>query len=177
MMSPNHHVGMLLEPAWWLSRMRIRLVVRWSGDAKMSCISRHRGVQLILAYSWARPAIFVAGKGRGGMFFLLLLFLHFHSSYSFFPVPRFHLFYLFSPFLWETTQNDQQNVVKPHHNQVRLMVRSGRLRSSLMMNRYHIRYIDDYRSIIGAWVWVCFTSYVQDCVCVQRLLVCIHTSW
>ena len=73
----------------------------------------HRGVQLILAYSWARPAILVAGKGRGGMF-LFLLFLHFHSCSSFFPVPLFHLFdYLFyhsSPFLWETTQNDPQGL-------------------------------------------------------------------
>ena len=39
---------------------------------------RQRGVQLILAYSWARPAILVAGKGRGEMF-LVLLFLYFHS--------------------------------------------------------------------------------------------------
>ena len=30
--------------------------------AKVSCILRHRG--LILTYSWARPAIPVAGKGR-----------------------------------------------------------------------------------------------------------------
>ena len=29
-----------------------------------------RGVQLILAYSWARPAILVAGKGREVMFFI-----------------------------------------------------------------------------------------------------------
>ena len=29
------------------------------------CILRHRGVQMILAYSWTRPAILVAGKGRG----------------------------------------------------------------------------------------------------------------
>ena len=36
----------------------------WSGVAKVSCILRHRGVQLILAYSWAKPAILVAGKGR-----------------------------------------------------------------------------------------------------------------
>ena len=43
----------------------------WLGGAKVLCISRHRGVQLILAYSWARPAILVAGKGRGGMFFIL----------------------------------------------------------------------------------------------------------
>ena len=53
----------------------------WSGVAKGSCTSRHRGVQLILAYSWARPAILVAGKGRRGMF-LFLLFLHFHT-----PIP------------------------------------------------------------------------------------------
>ena len=80
------------------------------------------GVQLILAYSWARPAILVAGKGREVMF-LFLLFLHFHSCFSFFPVPPFHLFCylfcLFSPFLWETTQNDPQglSVVKPQLNQ------------------------------------------------------------
>ena len=30
----------------------------------VSCILRHRGVQLKLAYSWARPAILVAGKGK-----------------------------------------------------------------------------------------------------------------
>ena len=87
--------------------------VGWSGGAKVLCILHHRGVQLILAYSWARPAILVVGKGRGGMF-LFLLFLHFHSCSSFFPVPLFYLFYclfyLFSPFLWETTQNDPQGL-------------------------------------------------------------------
>ena len=71
------------------------------------------GRPMILAYSWARPAILVVGKGRGGMF-LFLLFLHFHSCSSFFPVPLFHLlyslFYLFSPFLWETTQNDPKGL-------------------------------------------------------------------
>ena len=63
----------------------------WLGGAKVSCIFCNRGVQLILAYSWARPAILVAGKGREVMF-LFLLFLHFHSCSSFFPVPLFHLF-------------------------------------------------------------------------------------
>ena len=86
---------------------------RWSGGAKVLCILHHWGVQLILAYSWARPAILVVGKVRGEMF-LFLLFLHFHSCSSFFPVPLFHLlyslFYLFSPFLWETTQNDPQGL-------------------------------------------------------------------
>ena len=42
----------------------------------MLCISRHSK----LAYSWARPAFLVSGKGRGEMF-LFHLFLHFH------PVP------------------------------------------------------------------------------------------
>ena len=64
----------------------------WLGGAKVLCILHHWGVQLILAYSWARPAILVVGKGRGGMF-LFLLFLHFHSCSSFFPVPLFHLLY------------------------------------------------------------------------------------
>ena len=77
------------------------------------CVSYITGAsQLILAYSWARPAILVVGKGRGGMF--LFLFLHFLSCSIFFPVPLFHLlyslFYLFSPFLWETTQNDPQGL-------------------------------------------------------------------
>ena len=55
----------------------------------------------------------VAGKGRGEMF-LFPLFLHFDSCSSFFPVPvpvfhlLYYLFYLFSPFLWETTHNDPQ---------------------------------------------------------------------
>ena len=44
--------------------------------ANVSGILRHRAIHLILAFSWARPAILAAGKGRGGMF-LFLLFLHF----------------------------------------------------------------------------------------------------
>ena len=37
-------------------------------EAKLSCMLHHLGVELILAYSWARPAVLVAGKGRRGMF-------------------------------------------------------------------------------------------------------------
>ena len=36
----------------------------------VSCIISHQGIQLILAYSWAKPAILVAGKGRGGNVFI-----------------------------------------------------------------------------------------------------------
>ena len=85
----------------------------WLGVAKVMGILHHWGVQLILASSRARPAILLAGKGRGGTF-LFLLFLHFNSCSSFFPDPLFHLlyylFYIFSPFLWETTQNDPQGL-------------------------------------------------------------------
>ena len=50
------------------------------------CILHHWGVQLILAYNWARPAILVVGKGRGGMF-LFLLFLSFSFLFLFLPCP------------------------------------------------------------------------------------------
>ena len=47
--------------------------------ATVSCILRHLGVQLILAYSLARPAILAAGKGRGGM-------IYFSGFFTFIPV-------------------------------------------------------------------------------------------
>ena len=58
----------------------------WLGEAKVSCILCHLGIQLISAYNWARPVILAAGKGRGGDVFLFLLFLHCHS-FSFLPWP------------------------------------------------------------------------------------------
>ena len=117
-LSPNHtnknkiRQGLLCSCHFVLSLLNPRpfiyiVPLGWSGGAKVSCILRHWGVQLILVYSWARPAILVAGEGRGEMY-LFNLFLHFHSCSSFFTVPLFHLFYylfyLFYPFLWETTQ-------------------------------------------------------------------------
>ena len=42
------------------------LTMGWLDEAKVSCSFCHRGVQLILAYSWARPAVLAAGKDRGG---------------------------------------------------------------------------------------------------------------
>ena len=41
-----------------------------SSVAKVSCIWRHRGVQLILANSKARSSSLLADKGRGGIFFI-----------------------------------------------------------------------------------------------------------
>ena len=66
----------------------------------------HWGVQLILAYSWTKPALLAASKDRGGMF-LFLLFFHL-LIFLFRTVPRFYLLYnlfylslfcLSSPFL------------------------------------------------------------------------------
>ena len=65
----------------------------WSGMAKVSCILYHWGVQLMLAYSWARLAILVAGKDRGGCLLLLLLLFFYVFFFNFFcfftsiPVP------------------------------------------------------------------------------------------
>ena len=85
----------------------------WCGVVKVSCISRHRGIQLILAYRWARPAILVAVKGRGGMFYFFCFF-------TFIPVPLSSLSLsfisstissiIFSAVLWDTTQNDPQGL-------------------------------------------------------------------
>ena len=69
----------------WTSMLCNILSLGWLGEAKVLCILSQWGVQPILAYSWARPAILAAGKSRGGMF-LFLLFLHFHS-FSFLPCP------------------------------------------------------------------------------------------
>ena len=83
--------------------------------------NNHRDVQLILAYSWARPSILIAGKGKGGMFISSVFFLLYSYS-SFFPVALIHLLYylfcLFSPILWETIQNDPQEDVSLNSNAI-----------------------------------------------------------
>ena len=51
------------------------------GEVKVSCSVCHRGAQFILASSWARPAILVAGKGRGGNVISSVLYFYFPLSY------------------------------------------------------------------------------------------------
>ena len=71
--------------------------------AKVSCILRHRGVQLILAYSWARPAILVIGKGRGECFISSVSSLSF--LFLFLPCPSLSsLLSLFSLSLGDDTK-------------------------------------------------------------------------
>ena len=76
------------------------------------------GVQLILAYSWARPAVLAAGKVEGDCFYFFCFFTIIHFHFSLVPSlssPLLSLLSLFSlslsPFLWETTnkiQNEPQ---------------------------------------------------------------------
>ena len=53
-----------------------------SGGAKVSCFLHRRGVQLILAYSWARPAILVAVRVR-----VEGEYIYFFCFFTFIPVP------------------------------------------------------------------------------------------
>ena len=84
------------------------------GKANVSCILRHRGVQLILAYSRARPVILAAGKCRGG------IRISYVSSLSviflLLPCPSLSSHQLsllsVSPFPLETTQNDPQGLTR-----------------------------------------------------------------
>ena len=105
----------------WLGCKTSTQTKGWSGVAKVSCTLHHRGVLLILAYSWERPTILVAGNGRWGMF-LFLLFLHFHSCSSFFPTLSFISSissFFFLPFSgrWHKMTHKGWRVVKPQHNQ------------------------------------------------------------
>ena len=66
----------------------------WLGEAKVWCILRHRGVQLRLAYIWARPAILAADKGSSGMFFIMKGLYGFIGSFMFAYVPKMLLIHL-----------------------------------------------------------------------------------
>ena len=80
----------------------------------MSCILRHRGVQLILAFSWTRPAILVADKGRGGCFYFFCFFTFIPVSLS---SPLLSLLSPFSLSLGDEMNHKGLRVVEPQHNQ------------------------------------------------------------
>ena len=79
----------------------------WLGVVKVSGTLHHRGIQMILASSLARPAMLVAGKCIGEMF-LFLLFLHFIpvplSSLSLSFISLLSLLSLFSLSLGDNTK-------------------------------------------------------------------------
>ena len=78
----------------------------WLGEAKVSCSFCHLGAQLILAYSWVRPAVFAEGKSREEM----LLFLLFLLFISFTPLPYLSLSSPKLIILWESMQNNRQEL-------------------------------------------------------------------
>ena len=78
----------------------------WLGEAKVLCTLRHQGVQLILASSWAKPAVLAAGKGRGDCFYFFCFFtvIHFHfSAVPSLSSPLLSLLSLFSLSLGDNT--------------------------------------------------------------------------
>ena len=54
----------------------------WLGEAKVSYILCHWGIQLILAYSWAKPAVLAAGKVEGECFYFFCSFSFIHFLFS-----------------------------------------------------------------------------------------------
>ena len=70
------------------------MISGWLGETKVSCILRHRGFQLILAYSWARLAILAACKGREKYFISLLSFIFLFLSCHFISSSLLSLFFL-----------------------------------------------------------------------------------
>ena len=98
------------------------------------------GLQLSKAY--------YLGKDRGRML-LFLLFLYFHSC-SFFPVLLFYLLYyffcLFSPFLWEMTQNDPQELT------CRLTPTESKIRVSTVCKQFSLSYAPS----LEIWRAYCF---------------------
>ena len=90
-----------------------------------------RSVQLILADSWARPAILVAGKSREVMF-LFLLFLHFHSC-LFLPCPSLSslllsLLSIFSLSLGDDTKWPTRVDVSLNPNSIKTLVMLNKIR-------------------------------------------------
>ena len=75
---------------------RLYLRLGWSDVAKVSCILRHRGVKLILAYSLARLAILVAVEGECFYFFCFFTFILLSPLYPSLSSPLLSLLSLFS---------------------------------------------------------------------------------
>ena len=122
-----------IEEGVWLSEAKVSCILlhrgiqlilanSWGRPANLvSCILLHRGVQLILANSWGRPANLAVGKSRGGGGDIFISSVSSLSSgFLFLPCSSLSsplLSLLSPPFLWDTTQNDLQGLIKPGHNQ------------------------------------------------------------
>ena len=95
----------------------------WLGVAKVLCILCHWGIQLISAYSWARLAILVAGKGRRECFYFFCFFPFIPVSLSSLPLSFISstmssIYFLPFSERWHKMTHKGWCVVKPQHNQI-----------------------------------------------------------
>ena len=127
------------------------------GCRKVSCSFCHWGVQLILAYSWARPAVLAAaGKGRVELL-LLLLFLHLLPFPSFFLIPLssplLSLLSLFSLSLGDNTK-------WPTRVDVSLNPKTIKCQALLSWEKFYSRLYSATNLLGTLWYWLkCWFSY------------------
>ena len=78
----------------------------YRGSGVVGCsILRHQGIQLRLAFSWARPAILAAGKGRGGVFIFLRFF-----TFTCVPLSSLSFSFIYSTISgWPRTLENREN--------------------------------------------------------------------
>ena len=89
------------------------------GSRRKLCILHHWGIQLMLPYNWARPAVLAAGKGRGGKFLFLLFFTFIHFLFSLLSLSIISSSTSLCPFSgrWHKMTHKGWHVIKPQHNQ------------------------------------------------------------
>ena len=144
---------------------------RWEGGGvvKVSCILCHWCIQLILAYSWARLAILVAGKGRGGMFYFFWFF-------TFIPVP---LSSLSLSFVSSTTLLSLSSLslgwrdVKPQLNQSKHSWRARSLLSTWSLRSLAILKApnEEWSNCMWDWCETLLGAYVKICFLMLLILV------
>ena len=123
-------------------------------------VSCHQGIQLILAYSWARPAILLAGKGWGRMFYFFCFF-------TFIPVPlsSLPLSYIsptissmsFLPFSgrWHKMTHKGWCVAKPQHSLFKkALIRFAKSMNNIIAILYHCNYVYSFfGGIVKDSIW------------------------
>ena len=118
-----------------------------------------RGVKLILAYSWARPAILVAGKGRGGCFYFFCFFTFIPVPLSFLSLSFISSTISFLPFSgrWHKMTHKGWHVVKPQFNQSKCEENSKKKNHLLIIN-----FIFGSNSHLGVYVWCSLTRILWN---------------
>ena len=130
----------------------------WSGVAKVSYLLRHWGIQLILAYSWARPAILVAGKGRRECFYFFCFFpfipfLLSSLSLSFISSAICSIFFL--PFSGRWHKMTHMSWCKPQHNQSK----SSCLSRFTSFHSYVYSFFINFHKNAALWI-----SYIKEII-------------